>query len=145
MIETWERKKKKRQKRQFHSLSLLPGSRDLWLGLISVVGGGLFLSLLKNKVSLVKEKAGFIALQVCRWNFLQTKLQDIIPWKYKKGKMSDRSVPSLECFQVLWQNHRTKREKEIWQGLICWVQAGATAEDDAIACALSNYWICSSL
>lgn len=50
---------------EFHSLFPLPGGHDLRLNLISGVGGGLFLSLLKKKVSLFKEKTTFITLQVC--------------------------------------------------------------------------------
>lgn len=51
---------------EFYSVSPLPGGHDTWLHLISGVGGGLFLSLsLLKKVSLVKEKIRFIALQVC--------------------------------------------------------------------------------
>lgn len=50
---------------EIHSLSPLPGSHDSWLNFVSGVGGGLSLSLKKIKVSLVKEKTMFIALQVC--------------------------------------------------------------------------------
>lgn len=49
---------------EFHGVSSLPGAHDLWLHLISGVDGSLFLSLKKNKVSLVKEKNRFIALQI---------------------------------------------------------------------------------
>lgn len=81
----------------------------LWLGLVSVLAGGLY-SLSLKKFSLVNEKAGFITLQVCQGNFLQTKLQDIIPWKYKKGNMSDRNVPFLDASGIMTKSLERDRD-----------------------------------